>query len=280
MGDKIVFRKAFLDSSADVRRQFRSRFVTESLRGKIFSAPVDLKIPGFQDVTPTKVRICLTGFLTLTGISKNSIYYHPKGSSSPRLPNPDTLLVRSWILETQKRYGPSPVSDHVYAPYSNKVAIYKLFCVEFPNSKVSKTTFFRVWNSKECRFLRVRKWSPFAKCDTCTRLKSCREQATTAEAREQFITLLTTHEKMFRAERELYLDRVRDARANPDHFLSMIVDGADQTQFNIPHFVQKSTSIQNASTIPIQLLGIFFCFFVPLSRLSYIFFIFTSSMTV
>jgi hypothetical protein len=63
---------------------------------------------------------------------------------------------------------------------------------------------------------------------------------------------------MFRAERELYLERVRDARANPDHFLSMIVDGADQTQFNIPHFVQKSTSIQNASTIPIQLLGIFF----------------------
>jgi hypothetical protein len=74
------------------------------MRGKIFSAPADLKIPGFQDVTPAKFLTCLTGFLTLTGISKNSIYYNPK-ESSPRLPNPDTLLVRSWILETQKRYG-------------------------------------------------------------------------------------------------------------------------------------------------------------------------------
>ena len=226
---------------------------TSSQGRRKFLLPRSLAVPAVGDRNPTVTQVCITAFLNMTGWSRNLVYYRARALT--REEHQGTVEAKAWLIDLKSRYGASPVTGHVYPPYTSSVCMYRLFKFELPENTTSRTTFDRMWRSRECSAVRVRKHSTFSVCDTCHRLKAARDYAKTAVEREAQILALSNHDKTVVAERTLYERRRLDAIQDSETYMSMIVDGADQSAYDLPHFFSKSTSVMNAYTIPLQLLG-------------------------
>jgi hypothetical protein len=107
----------------------------------------------------------------------------------------------------------------------------------------SYSTFMAVWNDKERPYqkhLLVRKWLPFAKCDVCSELRRKRDASDDKVERDEIKLQYEEHIKFVRKERAVYYERQRMAVDNPDQYMSMIIDGADQSKYSLPHFHHRT----------------------------------------
>ena len=97
--------------------------------------------------------------------------------------------------------------------------------------------FCDVWRTdKRLRKIRIRRHIRFARCNTCVQFRELR-------AHTRDLTTLKTlnrdeyeHYVFVRQEREGYYLRRRLAIRYPKHFLSLIIDGADQGAYALPYF--------------------------------------------
>jgi hypothetical protein len=101
--------------------------------------------------------------------------------------------------------------------------------------------FNQVWNTEvSLRDIVCRQHLPFAKCDYCVRQRDLFSQKRTLDERRGDKTDLRVHLRSIFKEKLMYYSNRARAREEPNRYLSIIFDGADQSKYDTPHFAEKS----------------------------------------
>lgn len=129
---------------------------------------------------------------------------------------------------------------------------------EFPEDPLicSNGHFNRLWkHSDDTRGITVRKWIPFAICNVCSTAR--RRLANTRDTHERDIVAaeLRAHLRFVKRERMSYAMKRRQAIDNPRDFMSIIIDGADQSDHDLPHIYQKCKASSEATKLRMHVIG-------------------------
>ncbi len=156
-----------------------------------------------------------------------------------------------------------PDNEEVHLPYFRKRDAFSYFTEEFKilhSADVkcpSKSYFYSTWK-KDCRNIKVRKLGRFAKCSTCEQLRSSIHDAA---SRRDYKSLAlyrrakAEHNELIAKERREYKKKRDRAMLQPDQYLSVILDGADQSAFGLPHFMVK-TKDDRGHSLKVRLIGL------------------------
>ena len=102
----------------------------------------------------------------------------------------------------------------------------------------------------------MRRWLPFAKCDECCDNREQSYQTNDIDLKKKLAGFLSQHLLFVQRERMAYALHREQAKHEPGTYLSMIVDGADQSKHNLPHAAQKSHGSDAPFKIKMHLLGV------------------------
>jgi len=156
-----------------------------------------------------------------------------------------------------------PDCSEVHLPFFRKLDAYISFREHFaevdssgsPVAPPSYAYFLRVWR-ENYPHIKVRKVRRFTKCEECELLRSKLEKAGMSESKSAPILLkYKEHHKFIARERQEYCSNRLRAAHNPSLVCSMIIDGADQSAFGLPHFVIR-TKAERGHSMKIKLIGL------------------------
>ena len=105
------------------------------------------------------------------------------------------------------------------------------------------------------KVLKMRKWLPFAKCDTCSTHRTAMATTKDPKSRCLLIEAQTAHLDHCRRERTSYMLRQKLATAFPDRFLSLIFDGADCSKTEIPQMAYRSHASSAVQKVKMHVMG-------------------------
>jgi hypothetical protein len=127
-------------------------------------------------------------------------------------------------------------------PEDPRIATYGYFCLIWDHH----------WKTK----LVVRKWLPFAKCDKCIDIRNRCSATRDAALKETLNAELRAHLQFVKRERAAYAAKRLLGRYQGDKYLSLIIDGADQSDHQLPHVAQQSHSTSESWKLKLHLLGV------------------------
>ncbi len=136
------------------------------------------------------------------------------------------------------------VNEH-HLPYFRKKEVYNEFRKEFPLLYGSKRIphyayFISTWK-QFCFRIKVRKFRRFAKCTICEQLRTTiKEAVSKRQNTKELIRQKAEHIADIKRERLEYKKKRDNAVLHPSEYKSVIIDGADQTAFGLPHFTVKT----------------------------------------
>jgi len=196
----------------------------------------------------------------------------PSASSSSAIVNPPRMgmqmthkLYVLTFLQHMSTFNADkmPDSDEVHLPYVRKLDLYMAFRDQFKDDgshghrirPTSYSYFIRIWR-EYLPHIKVRKVRRFSKCGDCEDYRSQLEKAGMSERQSApVLALYKAHHKFITTERmEYYLVKQRAAH-NPSIVCSLIIDGADQSAFGIPHFTFK-TKTEKGHAMKVRLVGV------------------------
>lgn len=188
--------------------------------------------------------------------SENTFAHNPSATSNLATDSILTFLDRA-AAETADRM---PDKEEFHLPFFTKKCVYEIFTKEFailyPRMNVPVlSSFVHTWK-KFRNYIKVRKYSRFTKCSTCERLRAalgdafCNRQETRILKDQKRL-----HHEFIRRERLEYQSKRERAILYPADYLSLVIDGADQSAFTLPHFAVK-TKEQRGVGIKIHLIGV------------------------
>ena len=140
-----------------------------------------------------------------------------------------------------------PDTGEQHIPFFKKDDVYDLFVQEYAklhiSSPPSKSYFSSIWKS-HCNKIKVRKASRFTKCSTCEELPQAIQLAATEGTNtEQLMRERRKHYEMVSRERMEYRKKKELASLHPSNYCSVIIDGADQSAFGLPHFAVNTKDV-------------------------------------
>ncbi len=179
------------------------------------------------------------------------------------LPAPGREAIISFLLRLADETGDKmPDSEERHLPFHKKYEVYAQFKEDFKRT-TSETLeglpcmnyFLKIWKI-ECRHVKVRKTNRFTKCDICERLREETLRAiTNFESTSSIRAQKRAHYQMISDERLEYKRKRDIATLQPSEAWSLIVDGADQKAYGLPHFI-TSTKSQRGETLKVKLIGL------------------------
>jgi hypothetical protein len=103
--------------------------------------------------------------------------------------------------------------------------------------------------------LKMRKWLPFAKCDTCSAYRTALANTVDPKVRTYLRREQAAHLAHTRRERASYMLRQKAGILWPERFLSLIFDGADCSKTEIPQMSYRSHASSAAQKVKMHLMG-------------------------
>ena len=103
----------------------------------------------------------------------------------------------------------------------------------------SLSWFNKIWR-KDHKQVRVRKWMPFAKCDVCFDLRTRADATTDAESKKVLLLDYEKHLEEVFADRETYRRNKQRGITHPSEYLSITIDGADNSDHALPYFHNRT----------------------------------------
>ncbi len=151
-----------------------------------------------------------------------------------------------------------PDKNEYHLPFFQKREVYSHFLSEFKRLYKSEPPsphyFLTVWKSN-CRHIKVRRSSRFTVCDTCEQLRATLRETVLKGGDTSALKARTReHLKMVSDERMEYQMKRDRTRLEPSSYCSVIVDGADQSSYGLPHFTTKTKSTKGES-LKVHLIG-------------------------
>lgn len=160
------------------------------------------------------------------------------------------MMAMAWLKNYANVCGDQmPDSPKIHLPScSTKASVYKLMKEEIEEADgeiCSETHFKRAWR-EELSYITIPQVNRFARCDTCSKLKSQLEACSNKKERCHLQQARELHLKQQRTEREKYYKHITKARRHPQKYMSIIIDGMDQKTTAVPHFVRDSKTSNGA----------------------------------
>ena len=123
--------------------------------------------------------------------------------------------------------------------------------------KVSKQ-YFREVKRTDARVKNIilRRYLRFAKCNDCVAFRRDRNETRDEQELRDISRKERKHKVFVKQERGSYWTRRARARQYPESYLSLIIDGADQSTFGAPHFLEKDHDTQAAHNLNVKLMGV------------------------
>lgn len=209
-------------------------------------AILELWTQGSCSLKPAKVfldgkRVCLAFFVKVLGVSDSGLRkLVNRGLTQRRLPartsNPAVLE----YLRSQRSLGNfDPTTNTVRSIFSTKKLVYEDFCELNPLASVSRSNFMRIWKTF-CSDLKVARSTGLLHCSVCTEMLELLRGTRSTNQRLLIKSRYQAHLNMVKEERSLYENKKERAALEPNKFLSLTIDGADQKNFQNPHFLRLS----------------------------------------
>ena len=174
--------------------------------------------------------------------------FNPEAPRSGRLRSNATRpakvwnMVVQWLLVISTFYLHDPTKPHIYLPFAHRKAVHGLFESEHrrdDEEDLCHGSYFNyVWGQdSRVTHIRLRKHIRFALCPECVLYMTTRYHAMGEDERDKLKAKEFKHSRFVRAERQSYYDRRTTACKHPEEYFSVIIDGADQSAYSMPHFV-------------------------------------------
>lgn len=149
------------------------------------------------------------------------------------------ILFTERISEETGDSMPDRIESHL--PFFRTADVYELYKRDFINLYPDQTPlqynrFMETWKM-HCGHVKVKKSTRFTKCSLCERLREALAQATRdgtpcgvlKQKKAAHYDFVFRERREYRRKRELSILR-------PAEYMSIVIDGADQTAFTLPHF--------------------------------------------
>lgn len=181
-----------------------------------------------------------------------------RGDAVPHMQEKDSVI--TYLERIADNTGDRmPDVNEVHLPFFKKTDVYDHFLKDFAElhsrNPPSFNYFCKIWR-KYCPSVKVRKVTRFTKCSRCEELRAAIEDAVTMG---KDATLLrkqkTAHREFIQLERREYKKKRENAILHPGHYCSIIVDGADQSAFGLPHFMVKTKNARGHA-MKVKLVGL------------------------
>jgi hypothetical protein len=151
----------------------------------------------------------------------------------------------TWLDHEAKDFEWMPNNQHIQLPYRNRDEVYELYMKDVTQEKSNKITtelkpvtrryFKKIWRKHRSHII-IRKHLQFSKCGYCDKyqekMKETRDHIKRAAIKEE----ANRHIEYIKQEREYYYSKRMKATTQPNKYLSIIIDGADQSIYEMPHF--------------------------------------------
>ena len=249
---------------SDSTFQFNSRRVCVKFLKKSFRFSTEL-VSAVRNKRPISRRRSYS--LTSTGESRSTV---SSGLSTNEANSESSSIasiqkkkeaIASFILRVAEDCGDSmPNRTEVHLPFHQHQELYPVFAREFkllyPGQSVVTQEYFRkVWRT-QCPHVKVMKSCRFTICDTCDRIRTgLRERILEGNSTDDIKEQRREHLKFVYDERMYYQKKKDRARLNSANICSVILDGADQTAFGIPHKTTTPKS-QRGHALKVKLVGL------------------------
>jgi hypothetical protein len=213
--------------------------------------------------------VCQQFFKWCINVSPTGLYQPATGTreflvapkTSKERPRRKAQHVKAWLVDFAGYYQISPDNDYTYLPYANKSAVYDLYkseC-EFRGhvEKVAKRKYFlALWSLEPAlRYIRIRKYLRFAKCDDCVDFRARRDSTRDRATREQIKKDEIVHHDFVTGERDSYYKRAGLGETDPSRYFSVIIDGSDNSQYWSPYFRERTSGTQSAWKVGLHVMG-------------------------
>ncbi|VDI31378.1 Hypothetical predicted protein [Mytilus galloprovincialis] len=208
--------------------------------------------------------VCQQAWLQGHGITKSSFYrYRTKWQNSNLTRNSKAGQSFSeqkqaaihWLGEYIAQRGERPPhQQEVWLPFGmRKKEIYIAYrneqIMDF-NNFMSTTSFYAIWR-KFYSHVKIRSTNLFTKCTTCVKLDRALQLQLNPQKRQAIFREKQAHLHRIIMEKLAYYRRRTISRRRPDRYLSLIIDGMDNTKTSLPHFKDRKGK-DLASTIPMK----------------------------
>ena len=224
-----------------------SKFLTKAFR---FSPDVQSKVKRLPDSVTSQFSDDIHQACSTSSSYRMSVEAETSNLANPVVDDPiSTPLQKDTIINFLDRISDDvaevmPDSSEVHLPLFRKEDVHSLFVRDFSKlyptlQPPSLSYFYVIW--QEYRFnVKVRKRSRFTKCTKCEQLRSAMEAALIKnQPTDDIRSEQMNHLEFVACERREYMKKVELAILRPAKYLSAIIDGADQHDFSLPHFVTK-----------------------------------------
>lgn len=177
------------------------------------------------------------------------------------IPKKRKEAIMSFIQRLAEDCGESmPHRPEIHLPFHEVQEVFPIFNREFvklyPKCKpVTESYFRRVW-VETCPHVKVRKSTRFTICEVCDSLRvQLRKKVEEGHSTEDVKKRRAAHLEFVGNERMAYQRKKDRARLHGIDFCSIIIDGADQSAFGLPHFTTTPKS-QRGHAMKVKLVGI------------------------
>ncbi len=154
-----------------------------------------------------------------------------------------------------------PDKSQVHLPFTRKKDVFMHIISEYhalygtSSSPPSNGYISSIWRS-HCPHVKVRKKSRFTICSTCDEINTSLENA--LKNRSDTMNILTRkrdHMDYVNRERLEYRRKRNNAIREPSKYCSLIMDGADQSAYGLPHFTTTTKDVKGQS-MKVRLIGV------------------------
>ncbi len=154
-----------------------------------------------------------------------------------------------------------PDKDQVHLPFSRKNDVFQHVISEFKDlygssaSPPSTGYISSVWKT-HCRHVKVRKKCRFTVCSICEEIRVSFENALKSKAdTSTILSRKRAHLDFIENERLEYRRKRNNSIRNPSKYCSLIIDGADQSAYGLPHFTTTTKDVVGLA-MKVRLIGV------------------------
>lgn len=254
-------RRNILNSMIDAEKNFVFngkqvcvRFMKQSFHFSTEFLARDRKNHHLNELTEEQISTneCIT---TMTSSTSSR-----SGSESIYRSSPHKDAILSFLLRLGEDCSEKmPDTNELHLPFFQKKEVYCLFLSEYKKlySDPAPTShyFMFIWKHN-CQHIKVRKVSRFTICDICEEIRSGMKEALVKGFKvDRLLARRSAHLKIVNDERMEYQKKKDRSRLNPSDYCSIIIDGADQRAYGLPHFTTK-TKEQKGLAMKLKVIGL------------------------
>ena len=158
---------------------------------------------------------------------------------NPRTLNSRELLAPFFVYLAQVSESDASQHGSYHVHFATDKEFYEFCTALFPQISISKQSFISTWKKYYPEF-KMKKPLSALKCDTCQEFTKLIQSRTHLADVERIKLERKKHWKFVEIERNLYEMKKVQARDFPERYMSVVIDGADSSVYQVPHFQQKT----------------------------------------